>query len=160
MVVVGNGDTDLEIQKSTTQTQVKPGGQVSWIVEVDNKGPLDALDVVVTDLAPAGVDGMSLTYASGVGTWNCSSVTCTAASMGQGKATFTATGTLWSGATPDTAVVNEVELRWENDILGPDFPITAGSAIPVVAAATTTTTPGDTGTLPSGSGGAPLSIVG
>lgn len=161
VVVVGNGDTSVEIKKSTTQTQVAPGGQVSWTVEVENKGPLDTLDVVVSDLAPVGVEGMSLTYASGTGTWNCSSVTCTAVSMGQGKATFNATGTLSTGAAPDTAIVNEVEVRWDNDILGPDFPITAGSAIPVVAAATTTTTPGGTTpSTPSGSEGAPLSIVG
>lgn len=160
VVVVGNGDTTLGIQKTTTQTQVSPGGEVSWTVEVDNEGPLDALNVVLTDLAPVGVDSLTLEYASGVGTWNCSTVTCTAAQMPQGKATFNATGTVSVGAAPDTAIVNEVEVKWDNDILGPDFPITAGSAIPVVAAATTTSTPGGTTTTGPGSDGVPLSIVG
>ena len=73
-------------------------------------------------------------------------------------------GTVAGTAAPDSAIVNEVQVRWDNDILGPDFPISAGAAIPVVAAVTTTTTPGgSTGKTAgpgSGSEGAPLSVVG
>lgn len=163
VVVAGNGDTTLDIRKATTQTQVAPGGQVTWTVEVENEGPLAAQNVLVTDLAPSGVESMNLEYTSGVGSWTCASLSCSAATMPVGKATFTASGTVAGTAAPDSAIVNEVQVEWDNDILGPDFPISAGSAVAVVAGATTTTTPGGP-TTPSGPGsgpdGAPLSVVG
>ncbi|MCB1269870.1 MAG: hypothetical protein KDB31_00480, partial [Microthrixaceae bacterium] len=58
----------------------------------------------------------------------------------------------------DTSLVNEVGVSWANDILGPDFPITAGSAVPVVAGATTTTAVPST-SIP-GTDGTPLMIAG
>ncbi len=156
VTVVGSGDTDVEIDKTTEQTEVTPGAPISWTVTVTNAGDLPALNAVVTDIAPDGVDGMTLTYVSGVGDWSCSDLVCSTASMPVGSTTFVASGTVASDATAGTTLVNEVEVGWDNDILGPDFPITAGSDVSVVAAATTTTT--TTTAVPDS--GAGLSFVG
>ncbi len=158
IVVVGNGDTRLEIEKVTSQSEATPGQPITWTIILTNAGPLAATDPVVTDTPPVGVNGLTLTYVSGMGTWNCSGVSCTAATMPVGTTTFTATGTVAADAPTDRALVNEVGVAWANDILGPDFPITAGSAVPVVASATTTSTPA--GSDPANSGGTPLSVVG
>lgn len=158
VVVKGTDDTDLEIDKTTSDTEANPGGPITWTVKVTNAGPLDATDVVVNDIAPAEVDGLTLVHSDGVGEWTCEGTSCTGASMPVGSATFTAAGTVSPDTKGDTSVVNEVGVTWSNNILGPDFPITAGSAVPVVASATTTTTPTPT-TVP-GQGGAPLTIAG
>ena len=158
VVVRGTGDTSLEIDKTTSDTEADPGGPITWTVKVTNAGPLDATDVVVNDIAPAEVDGLMLTYAEGVGEWTCAGTSCEAATMAVGSTTFTAAGTVSAETGGDTSVVNEVGVTWSNNILGPDFPITVGSAVPVVASATTTTTPTPT-TVP-GQGGVPLSIAG
>lgn len=160
VVVLGNGDTRLEIEKTTTDTEANPGGPITWTVKVTNAGPLDALDVVLNDIAPAEVDGLTLIHAEGVGEWDCSGTTCRSASMPLGSATFTAAGTVAADTAGDTSLVNEVGVVWSNDILGPDFPITAGSAVPVVASATTTTTPPSTPSTVPGQGGEPLTIAG
>ena len=158
VTVVGNGDTRLEIEKTTTDTEAEPGGPITWTVKVTNTGPLDATDVLVTDVSPAEVEGLTLTFADGVGDWTCSGLSCSAASMPIGSATFTAAGTVSSETKGDTSLVNEVGVSWANDILGPDFPITAGSAVPVVAGATTTTAVPST-SIP-GTDGTPLMIAG
>lgn len=158
VVVKGTGDTLLEIEKTTSDTEADPGGPITWTVKVTNAGPLAATDVVINDIAPAEVNGLTLTYAQGVGEWACEGTSCRTASMAVGSATFTAAGIVSPKTKGDTSVVNEVAVTWANDILGPDFPITAGSAVPVVASATTTTIPTPT-TIP-GQGGVPLSITG
>jgi uncharacterized repeat protein (TIGR01451 family) len=158
VVVKGTGDTSLEIEKTTSDTEADPGGPITWTVKVTNAGPLAATDVVVNDIAPAEVDGLTLTYATGVGEWTCGGTSCKATTMAVGSATFTAAGTVSSKTKGDTSVVNEVGVTWANNILGPDFPITAGSAVAVVASATTTTTP--TPTAVPGQDGVPLTIAG
>ena len=157
VTVVGTGDTELTIEKATAETGVDPGATVTWTVVVTNEGPLAATDVVINDVAPTEVNDLELTYVEGVGEWSCTSTSCTTSSMPEGTTTFSATGTVATDAAADTSIVNEVGVSWENNILGPDFPVTAGSAVPVVAAATTTV-PGST-TIPGG-GGAPLSYAG
>lgn len=160
VVVRGTGDTSLEIDKTTSDTEADPGGPITWTVKVTNAGPLAAADVVVNDIAPAEVDGLTLAYAAGVGEWTCVGTSCKATTMPVGSATFSAVGTVSPDTKADTSVVNEVAVTWANNILGPDFPMTAGSAVPVVASATTTTTPSPTPTTVPGQGGAPLTIAG
>ena len=146
IVVVGSGDTVLSVTKSADQTTAAVGSPVSWTVTVTNSGapngtPTTATDVVVGDVAPALVQNLTLVFTSGVGSWTCSTVTCTAASMPVGSATFTATGTVSAAATAGAPMVNEVGVTWANDIYGPANPATAGAMVAAqVAAATTTTT--------------------
>ena len=49
---------DLSVVKSDVADPVVEGGQVSYLVEVSNHGPLDALEVVATDVLPGGVELM------------------------------------------------------------------------------------------------------
>lgn len=164
VVVKGTGDTSLGIDKTTSDTEANPGGPITWTVKVTNEGTLAGGDVVVSDIPPDEVDGLELTHAGGVGEWDCRATSCRSASMPVGSATFRAAGTVSSGTKGDTSLVNEVGVTWANNILGPDFPLTAGSAVPVVASATTTTTPGPSPTTVPGNGagrhGAPLSVAG
>lgn len=170
MTILGTGDTSLVVEKVTSQTTVKPGGTVTWTVTVTNQGPLPGTTVAVTDTPPAAMSGVTMTYASGVGTWACNGLTCTTATMPVGSATFTVTGTVSASATSATPLVNEVGVTWANDIEGPDFPVTAGSVVEVEATAATTTTPGSTTTTAGGSttttttaartDGAPISFAG
>ncbi len=159
VTVVGNGDTRLEIAKTTEDTEANPGGPVNWTVTVTNAGPLPALEVLVSDIVPDGVENASLTFADGVGDWTCESSSCSSTSMPVGSATFSFTATVSADTAGDRSLVNEVGVTWTNDILGPGFPITAGSAVPVVAGATTTTTSVPSGGS-GGSGGSPLAIAG
>ena len=159
ITIIGDDDADMTIEKSTTQASATAGGSVTWTVTLTNLGgstdPIDAADVVLTDITPDLVSDLTLTYESGVGTWDCAALTCTAAAMPVGTATFAAAGTVDASATVDAALVNEADVLWTNNILGPDFPLTAGSVLSVVAGATTTST------TPSGTpSAAPISFVG
>lgn len=164
VVVKGTGDTSLEIDKSTSDTEANPGGPITWTVKVTNAGPLPATEVLVNDIPPMQVDGLELIHSAGAGDWTCTGTSCRSESMPVGSATFTATGTVSVATKGDTSVVNEVGVTWANNILGPDFPLTAGSAVPVVASATTTTTPGPSPTTApdnnDGRRGAPLRLAG
>lgn len=142
--VVGTGDAYLSIAKSTEQTSVDPGGAVTWTVTLTNSGGSGGADVAATnvelvDTAPAAVTGLTLVHSGGVGTWSCTGLVCTTASMPVGTATFTAAGTLSAGAEPGSLVVNDVGVTWFNDIFGPDYAETAGSAVSVAQTTTTTT---------------------
>ncbi len=163
VVVVGTGDTRLEIEKTTSDTEANPGEPITWTVKVTNVGPNAATDVTLNDITPAGVDGLTLVFADGAGDWSCEATSCSTASLPVGSATFTAAGTVSPETKGDTSLVNEVGVVWANNVLGPDFPITAGSAVPVVESATTTTSvPASEPTTTSApiSGGTPLSVAG
>jgi uncharacterized repeat protein (TIGR01451 family) len=48
-------DADLSILKSDSPDPVAPGSLLTYTIDVSNAGPSDALNVVVTDVLPAGV---------------------------------------------------------------------------------------------------------
>ena len=156
IIVVGSGDTDLSITKVADQSSAAPGQQVSWTVTVTNVGApgavaLPADGVTVADLAPSSVTGLSISHVSGPGTWSCSAAVCTSASMPPGAATFRVVGTLSADAVAGS-LVNEIDVTWSNDVLGPDFPVVAAGTIevqvptpaPTTTTTTTTTTPSAT----------------
>jgi uncharacterized repeat protein (TIGR01451 family) len=152
ITVKGTGDTDLVVTKTTSQTTVAPGGAVSWTVTVSNTGTLPATDVDLADTVPVGLADASISfvsgsYVSGTGSWTCTGVTCTAADMPVGTATFTVSGTVPATAAAGV-LVNEVGVHWSNDTYGPDFPVTAAAEITVDPPATTTSTTPTT--VPSG----------
>lgn len=145
VVVVGELDTDLAVEKVAVSTSARPGEAVSWIVTIINDG-LPADDVVLTDLVAGAVEGVSVQHLEGVGTWNCAAQRCSTSSMPAGVARFRVDGTLAATAAPGT-VVNQVDVVWSNDVFGPDHPAVAGAAIEVLSAVvvpeqrTTTTNP-------------------
>jgi hypothetical protein len=179
ITVVGTGDAYLGITKTSAQQKVKAGDPVTFTITLTNDGGTDgdlplgskavgsdvaAVDVEVADTAPALVSGMTLDFTSGVGSWSCSGLVCTTATMPVGTATFTATGTLSADAAGGTLVLNEVGVTWFNDVFGPDFAEVAGAAVTVEATTTTTTTPSDSTTTtsiaPSGNPGAQIRFAG
>lgn len=145
VVVVGQLDTDLVVEKVAETASARPGEAVSWVVSITNDG-LAANDVVLTDLVVGPVEGLSVRLIDGVGTWDCAAAQCTTPSMPAGVARFRVDGTLAATATPGT-VVNQVDVVWTNDVFGPDHPAVAGAAIEVLSAVvvpeqrTTTTNP-------------------
>ncbi len=73
----GGSDADLSVTKTTTATgTVHPGDPVDFTIRVDNAGPADATNIVVTDVLPAELDYASCTggctYDAGTRTvtWN------------------------------------------------------------------------------------------
>lgn len=159
MTVAGSGDTDLTLTKSSDQTTAQPGQAVSWTVTLTNVGvsgsaALPAADVVLADLVPDGVTNLSIAYASGVGSWSCAAAVCTTASMPPGSATFRVQATVAPTATAGSNLVNEVDVSWTNDVIGPDTPVVAGASITIAAptptpTTTTTTVPTTSTTTPT-----------
>jgi uncharacterized repeat protein (TIGR01451 family) len=168
LVVVGSGDTDLSITKVADQASAAPGQQVSWTITVTNAGvpgsvALPADGVTVADLAPGAVTGLAVRHLSGGGTWSCDGAVCSNPSMPPGTATFQVTGTLAADATAGV-LVNEVDVTWSNDVLGPDFPVVAAGTIevqvPVPSTTTTTAAPTPTTTTAPAAAPARLAFVG
>jgi uncharacterized repeat protein (TIGR01451 family) len=56
---------DLVVDKSATSTSAVPGGNVEYLVTVRNAGPSRATGVVMRDLLPAGLTGVSATPSQG-----------------------------------------------------------------------------------------------
>lgn len=144
ITVKGSGDTPLTITKAATGTSVTVGQPLTWSITVNNSvaGALPATGVTVSDTASLIVggtttvlQGVTLQYQSGVGTWTCSGASCTAAAMPVGSTTFQATTVAMQPGT----IVNEASVSWNNDILGPSAPEVAGASATADPVATTTT---------------------
>ena len=116
--------TDLAVSKQVSPSPVIAGQAVTFTLQVDNLGPMDAANLVLTDTLSAGFSGIS---ASGAG-WTCGvtgqTVTCTRPSLTVGSAPpFTVTI-----PSPRPATYN--------------IALTVGSAPPVTVTATAPATPG------------------
>lgn len=61
------GEADLSVTKRDSRNRVRAGRRFNYIISVENAGPAEAQDIVVTDTLPAGV---RFAFARGVG-WNC-----------------------------------------------------------------------------------------
>src|SRR5208337_305153 len=48
------GNADLYIMKTVSQSQVNPGGSLTYTINVGNNGPNDAINTVVSDPLPSG----------------------------------------------------------------------------------------------------------
>lgn len=122
-----NAEADLAVSKSASPDPVVAGEQLVYSITVDNNGPSDASDVVVTDNLPAGLNFISTSGCAEDpnGVANCSM------------------GTIAAGASVQYTITAEV-----------DSSVGAGAVInntATVAASTTDPTPGnDSGTEPVG----------
>jgi choice-of-anchor A domain-containing protein/uncharacterized repeat protein (TIGR01451 family) len=63
--LVSRPDTDLEIVKTASKTNVKCDEVFSYTIRVKNNGPLSASEIVITDILPEGVDFVSSTASQG-----------------------------------------------------------------------------------------------
>jgi uncharacterized repeat protein (TIGR01451 family) len=71
-----SGSTDLRVLKSDSPDPVRKGQTLSYVIRVENLGPLTATGVKVTDTLPKGVDVVSVTAASGQCARRARKVTC------------------------------------------------------------------------------------
>ncbi len=100
-VTGGPEDVDLVVEKSSDVPVASPGDVVTYTINVRNAGPGDALNVVVTDVLPAGTQFVS---ASSTCTESSGTVTCNLGTIVSGDdATVTikvkVTATVGSGGT-------------------------------------------------------------
>ena len=102
-----NNSADLAVSK-TGPPAVTAGGQVTWRVEVSNRGPSDASDVLLADTLPDGVTGATMTPD---GAPTCADITaCALGRIRTGTTVLlTVTGTLGSDYTQPT-VSNEIRV--------------------------------------------------
>ncbi|MET0921137.1 MAG: DUF11 domain-containing protein [Acidimicrobiia bacterium] len=130
-------DTTLDIEK-TSAPDATVGGPVTYTITVNNTGPHDATNVVVTDAVPALLRDAVLTKASGAGTFTCVQgpvLTCSAPLLPAGaSATFVLQATVRSTAVGGQIIVNEVAATWANNPFGPDVAARDGNEVTVVAA--------------------------
>jgi uncharacterized repeat protein (TIGR01451 family) len=137
-------DTFLEIEKTSTATEVDPGGSLAYTVTVTNTGPNPATDARVFETPPPLLGNPSIRFVSGEGDWACSSgatLECTAPGLATGGvARFEVAGVVSPTAAAGAPIVNEVTVEHANDPFGPDFPVRAG-AIVLVRGASTPATP-------------------
>ena len=139
VAIAGSTDTELTIAKSAVTERARPGGTLDWVVTVENVGvagrpdALDARNVVLTDAAARWITDLVVTPIDGVGDWTCSGSSCTTDLMPSGVATFAVAGRLAQDAPVGAALVNQVDVVWENDVFGPGVPAVAGATITVEA---------------------------
>ncbi len=79
---------DLVITKTTATGALVPGRDVDYVLSVDNAGPSDAHDVVVTDVMPAGLTATAAVPSQGTCDIVGDTVTCDGGSLAAG-ASFT-----------------------------------------------------------------------
>lgn len=99
------GNADLGVTKTTTASNVAPGGAISYTINVTNNGPDAAASAVMTDTLPASLLFQSISAPAG---WTCTTpavgatgtITCNAATLASGAtATFTLNVTVANSAS-------------------------------------------------------------
>jgi len=136
ITIIGDDDTDVTLTKDPDEAIVEPGQEASYTITVTNDGspsglPNDAVNVRLTDTPSPYLLGATLAHVSGVGAWTCAALECVTPTMPLGAAVFRVTGTVATDIPPDTPLVNQAAIRWDNDIFGPDFPVQVGAAIEI-----------------------------
>jgi len=125
---------DLAVTKVADSATVVPGQQASWTVTVVNNGPSAASQVSLTDIAPTGLTGVTVTGPGGPLT--CPAGTCSLGDLlpGNGNAiTLTVSGLLDAGfADPTLANTASVSSPTTDPVTGNK---SATSTTPVVGSA-------------------------
>ena len=95
---------DVAVSTVPVAASTVAGGPAAWTVTVSNTGPSTARDVVLTNPAPAGLQGATLVPPAGV---TCADGTCTIGELLPGAdqaLVFTVRGTVPAGSTDDAVV--------------------------------------------------------
>lgn len=140
---------DLSITKSDSPDPVARGDTLTYTITISNPGPVDAQNVTLTDVIPAGTTFVSFSAPAGFssttpGVGGTGTVISTAASMAPGNAVFTlvvrvnvdAVGTIANTATiaslHDPNALNDSAAA-QTVVLGPDVTLTKEDAPDPVA---------------------------
>ncbi len=127
---------DVAVTKAATSTSVTAGGTVTWNLDVVNNGPSVARDIVLTDVVPDAVSGITITTGLPQGFCSLSgqTVTCTpntdwpvgasARITISGRVSPTATGSLANTATLTTSTADPAPV---NNSATTTTPITVSS---------------------------------
>ncbi len=100
--------SDLVIAKNHVSEPVTAGGPVTYTIDIENRGPSDAANVVVTDTLPSGV---SFAASPGCTEPSPGTVECSAASLAVGASTsFTINGTVSPLAVDGEVLTNVAEV--------------------------------------------------
>jgi large repetitive protein len=83
-VVAGPGTADLAIAKTDAVDPVVTGADVTYTLTIQNNGPTNATNVVVTDTLPAGVTLVSATPSQGAACTGTSTVSCDLGALANG----------------------------------------------------------------------------
>ena len=123
-------------KRSSPNPGLAPGYPVRYVIRVDNAGPSDAANVLVTDTFPAAVTSAMWTCVASSGS-NCtpigsSDLTDTATILAGGALTYTATGSVDPDASVGTALDNTAAALFAG------VPISVTDANPLVASTTLT----------------------
>ncbi len=117
-VTLSVGGADLALSKSVSKSIVTSGEDVAFTLSLRNYGPLDAANVVIKDLLPAGLTYVSHSgagsYLPGSGDWSLASVpagtittlTITATATGAAGSSYANTATVFSSSRPDPVPSN------------------------------------------------------
>lgn len=132
-IVVLDISTDLSVVKTDSTDPVAPGGNFTYTLAVTNNGPADALNVVVTDTLPAGVNYVSGSVNAPGATCseNGGTVTCNMgniANTGSVNATIEVTAPSAEGTITNTASVkgDQADTETANSTDSEDTSIAAG----------------------------------
>jgi len=133
-------DTFMDLEMSVDRSSAPPGAPLLWAVTVTNQGPNPAEDARLVNEIPELVDALSIRQSGGAGSWVCTSAPeVLRCALPEGdtlpagaSTTFEIRGTVAPEAPAGTVIVSEVELTYENDPFGPDFPLRDGTMVEVV----------------------------
>lgn len=123
-VIVQDPDADLSIDKTSPQSEVFVGDNVTYNLTVSNAGPADATGVIVTDALPEGTSFVSASPTQGMCTESSGTVTCELGEIANGGM---ASITLLVSADAAGAIVNTV------DVIGDQPDPTPGNSSSTVA---------------------------
>ncbi|WP_331714960.1 hypothetical protein, partial [Auraticoccus cholistanensis] len=135
---------DLNVSKQATTGSFTAGGEVSWTITVSNAGPSTARDVELTDVAPGGVTGLTLTGPGGV---ECDGLVCSLDDLRPGReaaVVITATGQLPADVTADSLANQALVTTTTTDPNPGDDEVTSSTTVLTAAGVSVTKETEDT----------------
>ncbi|SDE61004.1 isopeptide-forming domain-containing fimbrial protein [Auraticoccus monumenti] len=134
---------DVNVSKQAVGGTFTAGGEVSWTITVSNAGPSVARDVELTDVAPDGVTGLTLSGPAGV---ECDGLVCQLGDLapgGDAAVQVTATGQLPADVTAESLANRAVLTTSTTDPNPGDNEVTSSTTVLRAAGVSVTKTTDD-----------------